>query len=267
MLGSVAGAAVALLAVAAFTRPTPACALSPSLELVPVKGRSIPSPSTGWATHYAASGGNCTYPALPADRYVAALSPAEYRGAAACGTYLDLRGPHGTVRVEVVDQCVKCKPGELDLSDEAFARLAPMKSGRVPITYTPVTDPAVPPLAVRVRGGSNPYWLSLLVMNHGNALAGVRARAKGRPWTSLRLSTYNAWQAPEGLGPGPFTVEVTDVRGHKATVRGIRLVIDLVQKTEVSLYRRGGTPPAAPTPQSGPAETVLPRAAGGTPCE
>ncbi|GAB3683211.1 hypothetical protein GCM10027589_52830 [Actinocorallia lasiicapitis] len=246
--GSAAGATAALVGLSAFAAPAPACAAV----------RTVPD---GFATHYKAGGGNCAYPVLPADHYLVALSEGEYAGARACGTILEVTGPARTIRVLVVDRCGPCKPGEIDLSEEAFAALAPLGKGRIPVSYRTLVDPPVENLAVRVRGGSNPYWLSLLVMGHGNPLRSVRARAPGRPWTPLVLTDYNAWQAPHGLGKGPFAVEITDIRGHRAQVTGIRLIIDLVQRTRTRLYGTQAKPSkAAPTPRPSkkPRPTVVP---------
>lgn len=52
----------------------------------------------GTATHYVLSGtGDCSYPAAPADGLYVALSLAEYDGAAACGRYVEVSGPDGSV--------------------------------------------------------------------------------------------------------------------------------------------------------------------------
>ena len=76
-------------------------------------GRACAStvPAAGTATHYVLSGtGNCSYPAPPADGLYVALSPAEYDGAAACGGYVEVTGPDGSVRAEVIDQCPRWAP-------------------------------------------------------------------------------------------------------------------------------------------------------------
>lgn len=241
-VGSAVGALAAALALSLFSKAAPACALAPS---------------QGRASHYEiqSGGGNCGYDRPPADDLYVALGPAEYAGAAACGGYLRVEGPHGSVRVKVVDQCPACKPGELDLSERAFARLAPLGRGLVPITYGRVTDPPMPPMSFTVRKGSSAYWLSLSVLDHGNPLTRVRAKAPGRPWQTLVHTGYNAWQATRGLGPGPFTVEVADDRGHRATASGIRLAIGALQPTRVRLY--GAAPPkpsrpATPEPETSP---------------
>ena len=52
-----------------------------------------------------------------------------------CGKYINVRGPNGTVKVKIVDTCPPCKSGDVDLSPEAFGRIADFAKGRVPISW------------------------------------------------------------------------------------------------------------------------------------
>lgn len=200
------------------------------------------APVTGTATNYApydnwGAWGNCSYPAPPPGGLSAALSPAEYANGAACGEYIDVTGPDGTVRAEVTDQCPQCAPGHVDLSQAAFARIAPLWQGQVNVTYQTVTDPPLPgPLAVRVKEGSSPGWLALLPVNTGNPLASVQVSSPGGGWVSLTRSGYGYWIAQQGAGWGPFTVRLTDTAGHTVTVGGIRLIPGATQGTGTWMY-------------------------------
>jgi expansin (peptidoglycan-binding protein) len=159
---------------------------------------------TGTATHYVlpASGGNCSYPGPPADGLYVALSPSEYDGAAACGGYLEVTGPDGSVRVEVVDQCPPCQAGHIDLSETAFARLAPLSAGLIHVTYRTIADPPLPgPVSLRVKEGSSPYWLALLPMNTGNPVASVEVKSSSHGWQELARASFNYWIASSGLHP------------------------------------------------------------------
>ena len=130
---------------------------------------------SGTATHYVqqSGGGNCMFPP-PADGLYVALSPPEYDNAAPCGSYLEVTGPDGSVRVEVADQCPPCASGHIDLSETAFARIAPLAAGLVSVSYETIADPPLPgPMAQRVKEGSSQYWLALLVMNAGNPVTAV----------------------------------------------------------------------------------------------
>jgi len=208
------------------------------------KALAASAATTGQATHYmlTSGGGNCSYPGPPADGLFVALSPGEYASGAACGEYLDVTGPGGTVRVEVIDQCPECAAGHIDLSETAFARLAPLVKGIVPITYRRVLNPTPPgPLSLRVKEGSSAYWLALLVMDHGNALTRVRVSSGGGAWHDLTRASYNYWIYASGLGSGPFTVAITDDQGHTATVGGVKLEPGVVQSSTVYMYGAGST--------------------------
>jgi expansin (peptidoglycan-binding protein) len=219
---------------------------------------------TGTATHYVLSGtGNCSYPAAPTDGLFVALSPSEYDSGAACGSYIEVSGPDGSVRAEVIDQCPPCAAGHVDLSEGAFSRIAPLAAGLVNVSYQILTDPALAgPIAMRVKEGSSQYWLALLAINTGNALASVQVETASGSWLSLSRASYNYWIAASGAGSGPFTVRLTDTAGHQVTVPDIALEPGTVQYTGVSMY--GGGTAAAPVsmaPATKPATTPASRAA------
>jgi expansin len=210
------------------------------------------------ATHYVLNGGggNCSYPAPPADNLYVAMPASEYDAAAPCGSYLEVAGPDGSVRVKVVDQCPECAAGHIDLSATAFARIAPLSAGLIPVSYHTIADPPLPgPLSFIVKTGSSQYWLALVVMNTGNALSSVQVETASGGWLSLARANYNAWIAQSGAGSGPFTIRLTDTLGNQATVRGIALQPGPVQGTGTYMYGAGSTPPPSTTPTSAPATT------------
>jgi expansin (peptidoglycan-binding protein) len=202
---------------------------------------SVVAGTAGTATHYVLTGtGNCSYPSPPADGLFVALSPAEYHGAAACGGYVEVSGPNGSVRAEVIDQCPPCAAGHIDLSEAAFARIAPLSAGLVSVTYRAVADPALPaPVALRVKEGSSRYWLALLAMNTGNPLASVQVESAPGGWRDLVRADYDYWIASSGAGGGPFTVRLTDTAGHRVTVRGVTLEPGVIQDTGIRMYGAG----------------------------
>lgn len=206
----------------------------------PAAPESAVAAGSGRATHHSLgpgggmTNGNCSLPSIPTDDLDVAVSPDEYAGSAACGTYLDVTGPRGTVRVEVADLCPGCERGHLDLSEEAFRAIGDLDAGVIPITYAPVADPAVPPLAFRVKDGSNPSWTAIQVVDAGTELRSVEVRV-GEGWAQLSRTAYGYWLAPSGLGAGPCTVRVTDVTGRTATVPGIELDPGRLQRTSARL--------------------------------
>ena len=236
LLGVAGGALVAAVTAIALTLGTGPAA--------PARARAVAlsaDTSSGQiATHYTLwkGGGNCSYPGPPADKLFVAMSPPEYESAGSCGSYLEVTGPHGTkVRVEVIDQCPECKAGHIDLSFPAFARLAPLKAGLIHVSYYTIKNPVLPgPLAFLVKPGSSRYWLALIVINTGNAVASVQVRTSPGHWMNLKHVNWNAWIAQQGAGPGPYTIRVTDKLHHQVTVRGIALEPGKVQHTRTSMY-------------------------------
>ena len=196
-------------------------------------------PVSGIATHYVlhGGGGNCSYPGPPANQLFVALSTREYNNAAPCGSYLQVKGPHGTVRVEVIDQCPECAVGHIDLSEPAFAKLAPLKAGIIPVTYQTIVNPPLPgPVSFLVKNGSSRYWLAIVVINTGNAIASVQVKTASGHWLNLGHVNWNAWIAQSGAGPGPFTIRVTDKLRHQVTIRNIALKPGAVQRTKTWMY-------------------------------
>ena len=218
----------------------------------------------GIATFYESNdGGNCMMPGPPADRLDAALSHDEYGTADACGGYLDVTGPRGTVRVLITNQCPECPVGHVDLSSTAFVRIADPVAGRVPVSYSLVRDPPVAqPIAIRIKDGSSRWWMEIQALDHGNPLASFELQTP-QGWRNLTRTAHNYWTAENpGPGDGPFTVRITDVYGQSATIDGIALAPEQVQRTDARLYGEGAgggsaTPPAPP-PTDPPPDTTAP---------
>jgi expansin (peptidoglycan-binding protein) len=233
--------------------------------------------TTGEATDYTlASGtiGNCSLYAPPDDLYVA-LPPSQYADGTQCGSYLQVKGPSGTVRVKVVDQCPECATGHIDLSRTAFADIGVLSQGIIPVTFSTVVDPQLPgPMTVQVKPGSSQYWLSVVVDNTGNPLAQIQASSAGGSRQELTRTSYDFWVAQAGLGPGPFAITVTDDVGHTAEFGGVVLEPGVVQTTSTWMYGAGPAPaattettPATPTftAAAATAATTIPATTVGMP--
>ncbi|MBM0233437.1 hypothetical protein JNW91_17190 [Micromonospora sp. STR1_7] len=247
---------------------TPACAAGRTLVAAPPTGTATHS---GKATFYDSNGagGNCSNPAAPANRLYVALGPTEYAAGAACGGFLDVTGPKGTIRVLIMDQCPECASGHLDLSREAFARIANPVQGQVPVTYRAVVNPPLPgPLTFRIKEGASQWWFAVRIGNHGNPLRTVEVRqGDDGPWRSTARQDYNYWLIPSGAGAGPFDVRVSDVYGNRVTVSGIRMAPGQIQTSAVRMYlpgpatRRPSTSARPPTTRAGGTPTPARRPA------
>jgi expansin (peptidoglycan-binding protein) len=176
----------------------------------------------GEATYYdfADGSGACGFPATPDDLMVGAMNAPDYGNSAPCGACAHVVGPEGEVTVRVVDLCPECPEGHIDLSPEAFERIAPIEHGRVPIRWQYVPCDVSGPVVYHFKDGSNEWWTALQLRNIRHAVAKLEYERDGEFVTVSRLD-YNYFVEESGMGPGPLTLRVTDVHGAELVDRDI----------------------------------------------
>lgn len=205
----------------------------------PLAGRIRPGATyQGVATHYDAGNGDgaCTYGPTD-DLMIAAMNTTDYETSKACGAYVLVRASNGaSVTVRVTNECpAPCAPGQLDLSTQAFAKLAALSAGRIAITWSLLSPSTSDTLSIRYKTGSSQYWCEIQVLGHRNPVARLEARA-GSAWRRLPRTEYNYFSAPDGGGCGG-AIRVTDIYGEQLTVDGIALRPDAVQPTRVQFAK------------------------------
>ncbi|WP_157390159.1 expansin EXLX1 family cellulose-binding protein [Nocardia terrae] len=213
-----------------------------------------PAREPGEARFYAFSDGvACSLPDLPLDGYYVGVPTARYDGSAPCGSYVDIDGPLGSVRAEVVDRCPGCGANQYDLSRSAFEAIANSADGVAQVRISPVRDPnPAPELVYRVQQSSSPSWIGILFSGTGNPIAQVSLRPdSGGDYLPLRRGYDNYWSI-SGAGAGPFTAEVTDIYGHAAFVSGVTVSPGQLRHTGVRLYEIPADQPTTPPPPSAP---------------
>jgi expansin (peptidoglycan-binding protein) len=179
-------------------------------------GSTIPlgESQDGIATWYDADGsGNCSFDPSPVDLDVAALNTPQYAGAAMCGACLQVDGPSGSVTVRVVDRCPECASGHVDLSRQAFEKIAKLGDGRVSVKWKPVSCALSGNVGYHYKDGSSEYWTAIQVRNHRLPVKQLEVR-KGTEWVALPREPYNYFVAKSGVGPGPVTVRITASDGQ-----------------------------------------------------
>jgi expansin len=180
----------------------------------------------GKATYYAATGaGACSFPATPNDLMVGAMNDPDYLGSQVCGECVSVTGPKGTILIRIVDLCPECKTGHIDLSQQAFAKIADVALGVVPITWKVVACPVSGPIVYHFKEGSNQWWTAIQLRNTRYAVKTLEAKT-GASFVALGRQSYNYFVAASGLGVGPYTLRVTDVLGHTLTDSGIPFKAD-----------------------------------------
>ncbi len=157
--------------------------------------------------------GNCSLP-VPEDLMIAAINNTQYAGSIACGTCLAVSGPSGEVVVKVVDRCPECLPGDLDLSEAAFAKIANPAQGRVDITWNEIPCDALAPVQYQLKAGSNQWWVAIQIRNHRHRIDTLEALTPNNQYQLIPRKNYNYFVAEKGLGSGPITLRITDIYGN-----------------------------------------------------
>ncbi|MET9697280.1 expansin EXLX1 family cellulose-binding protein [Streptomyces sp. NPDC006529] len=225
------------------TAPATSAAAQPSASATP-QAAPPPAPSAGRikpgatyqgvATAYAAGDGNGACLFGPTDDVMtAAMNTTDYETSRACGAYVRVHAASGaSITVRITNECpLPCAPGQLDLSQQAFAKLAELKVGRIPITWT-LLSPADPgTIALRYKTGSSVYWCALQVLHHRNPVARLEVRTAAG-WRRLPRTGYNHFLSADGGGCGG-AVRITDIYGEQLTVEGAAILPDVAQPTRL----------------------------------
>ncbi|MGW8767204.1 expansin EXLX1 family cellulose-binding protein [Streptomyces sp. NPDC055815] len=193
----------------------------------------------GVATAYKAADGNgaCLFGPND-DLMVAAMNTTDYESSRACGAYVLVRASNGaSITVRITNECpLPCAPGQLDLSEQAFAELADLKVGRLPITWSLLSPGTLGPLSIRYKTGSNPHWCGIQVIDHRNPVDRLEVRT-AQGWRQLPRTDYNYFLSADGSGCGG-SIRITDIYGERLKVDGIALKPDVAQRTRVQFTRR-----------------------------
>jgi expansin (peptidoglycan-binding protein) len=194
-----------------------------------------PVDHTGDGTFYAADGsGNCSFDPT-GDLMVGAMNHTEYAGSAVCGACVHITGPSGEATVKIVDQCPECKVGDIDLSPEAFSLLADKSLGRVTIHWKYVPCDVAGPIVYHFKEGSNQWWTAVQIRSSRYAIAKLEFKKDGQ-YVAVNRLDYNYFVANSGMGPGPYSFRVTDVKGQ------------VVEDTAIPFIEAGDAPGAAQLP-------------------
>jgi expansin (peptidoglycan-binding protein) len=118
------------------------------------------------------------------------------------------------VRVRIVDSCPECGSGHLELSKQAFAKIAPLVDGRVTTKWRYVSCVVQGPVRYRIKEGSNPHWTAIQVRNHLLPIQKLEWQKSGS-WVEAKREPYNYFVEHSGMGEGPVRVRITASDGQK----------------------------------------------------
>ncbi|MGW1288623.1 expansin EXLX1 family cellulose-binding protein [Streptomyces sp. NPDC001118] len=205
----------------------------------PSTGRIRPGTTyRGVATAYEAGDGNgaCLF-GPSSDLMIAAMNTTDYETSRACGAYVRVHAANGaSLTVRITNECpAPCAPGQLDLSQQAFAKLAPLEAGRIPITWSLLSPSTSDTISIRYKTGSSPYWCGIQAIGHRNPVARLEVRASDG-WRQLPRTDYNYFVSADGHGCGS-AIRLTDIYGQQLTISGIAIRPNIVQPTQVQFAR------------------------------
>ncbi len=231
-------AATATAAVGTATAaPQPSAKATPQAasSTAPSAGRLQPGTTyKGVATAYAAGDGNGACLFGPSDDLmIAAMNTTDYESSRACGAYVRVRAANGaSITVRITNECpLPCAPGQLDLSEQAFAKLTDPKLGRIPITWSLLSPQTSGTISVRYKTGSSPHWCGIQVIDHRNPVARLEVRTT-KGWRRLPRTDYNYFLSADGSGCGG-AMRISDIYGEQLTVDGTALLPNVAQPTRV----------------------------------
>ncbi|WP_247194836.1 expansin EXLX1 family cellulose-binding protein [Streptomyces scabiei] len=171
------------------------------------------------------------------DMMIAAMNTTDYETSRACGAYVLVRAGNGkSITVRITNECpLPCAPGQIDLSQQAFAKLADLKVGRLPITWSLVSPSSIGTMSIRYKTGSSVYWCGIQVIGHRNPVARLEV-STGGGWRQLSRTSFNYFVSADGSGCGK-AIRVTDIYGEQLTVSGLAVRPNVVQPTQVQFAR------------------------------
>jgi expansin len=220
-------------------RPSATGSPSPKSNVAPLAGRIRPNVTyRGKATFYEAEDGNGACLFGPAsDLMIGAMNQTDYESAKACGAHVLVKAANGnSVTVRITNLCpLPCAPGQIDLSPQAFAKLANHSLGEVPITWKLLSPSMSDTISIRYKAGSSQWWCGIQAIGHRNPVARLEVRTSSG-WRQLPRTEYNYFISDKGSGCGG-PIRITDIYGQTLTVSGIKLRPDVVQPTRVQFAR------------------------------
>lgn len=192
----------------------------------------------GEGTHYILSSndtGNCSFDHNNINPfYIGAINAIDYGSADLCGTCINITGPNGMVKVKIIDQCPECLEGDIDLSPEAFKKLAPLVIGRIPISWKIIPCEVIGNISLYYKNGSNPFWTAVQVRNHKNPIEKLAFwDNSSASYIDLPREKYNFFVKNNGMGVGPHQFRITDIYGDIKIVKNMNLLPNIEQESNV----------------------------------
>ncbi|MBI2428641.1 MAG: hypothetical protein HYV29_07590 [Ignavibacteriales bacterium] len=177
----------------------------------------------GEGTYYwGANGeGSCSFDSSTSDLMIGAMNAFDFSGSQICGACIRVTGPDSTILIRIVDLCPECPRGNIDLSPQAFSKIADTLLGRVPISWELVACATNGSITYRFKDSINYWWTAVQIRNHRYPIYSVQYLTSQNSFQQLPRMSYNYFAGYANMGSNPFTFRVTDIYGHVLIDSGI----------------------------------------------
>lgn len=181
----------------------------------------------GVATYYNKSaGGMACLDYLEEAFYTVAMNKEDYLNGLA-GAYIKITDEQGhSVKAFVTDMLPGGEKGDIDLTRKTFARLEPLETGRMNVSWKIIPTQTTRPISYEWNKNSTKYWWAVQIRNGRYPIKKVECYDRTtKKYVELERQDYNYFTMPSGvyLGGGPYKFRVTDFYGHVLVDRGIRM--------------------------------------------
>lgn len=186
---------------------------------------SITRTHKGKATYYdRASCGAANLDDYEASYYTAAMNHEDYMNGLA-GAFVEITDKDGDkIQVLITDRLPEGAKGDIDLSRKAFAKIEPLTTGKMDITWKIIPFPTTEPISYVFKPTSTQYWAEVQVRNGRYPVKKLEYYDKAaKKYVELERQEYNYFTASSGMGVGPYTFRVTDFYGHVLTDTNISI--------------------------------------------
>lgn len=159
-----------------------------------------------------------------ASYYTAAMNHEDYMNGLA-GAFVEITDKDGDkIQVLITDRLPEGAKGDIDLSRKAFAKIEPLVTGRMDITWKIIPFPTAEPISYVFKPTSTQYWAEVQVRNGRYPIKKLEYYDKAtKKYVELERQEYNYFTASSGMGAGPYTFRVTDFYGHVLTDTNISI--------------------------------------------
>jgi len=168
------------------------------------------------------SSGNCSLPVETNDYYHCAINDSQYDNSNACGAFVKVTGPGGSVVLKVVDRCPECLPGDIDMTQEAFSEIANIEDGRVLISWKFVPANYSDSIKINLKEGSSEFWTAIQFRNIEHSIVSMEYQKQDESWQLVNRAIFNFFIEESGI-PSPTPLRVTSILGEQLIFENVVL--------------------------------------------